>query len=249
MDKEQKWLQNRLGRITASELDSITSASGKIIDGNIDYVRTKRFERNHGFSLPVYSHAMEVGKESEPYAVAWYRENYPQSPIIYSQELPEIPFWTNPYIPNFGASPDAFSADEMVVLEIKTTVGNSTIEFFFDPATSYEEKKARVWKEHGSQILGQFLSNPKVLVIRLLKYCPCNDDILQDTTSPIAPWRGMVFEFERKDFVASLAEMEERINLFNAFIASDINPSEFKDGRWCLKDGKLYHKPEEEKKK
>ena len=240
MTKEDQWKQKRLGLITASELGSIMSASGKIIDGNIDYIRSKRFERNHGFSLPVSSRAMEIGKASEPYAVEWYRANYQQSPIIYSQDLPEIPFWTNPDVPGFGASPDAFSADEMVVLEIKTTVGNSTIEFFFDPATSFAEKKARVAKEHLDQILGQFLSNPKVLIIRLLKYCPCNDDILQDTDSPLAPWRGMVFEFERKDYEASIAETAERIKLFNAFIASDMNPSEFKKGEWFVdENGKL----------
>ena len=243
MTKEDKWKEKRLGLITASELDSIMSASGKIIDGNIDYVRSKRFERNHGFSLPVSSRAMEIGKQAEPYAVEWYRANYPQSPIIYSQELPEIPFWTNPVVPDFGASPDAFSADEMIVVEIKTTVGNSTIEFFFDPATSFVEKKARVWKEHGDQILGQFLSNPKVLIIRLLKYCPCNDDILQDTDSPLAPWRGMVFEFERKDYEASISVLAERIKLFNAFIASDINPSEFKKGEWYVdENGKLCNR-------
>ena len=243
MTKEDQWLQKRLGLITASELGSIVSASGKIIDGNIDYIRSKRFERNHGFSLPVYSHAMEVGKESEPYAIEWYRANYPQYPIIYSQDLPEIPFWTNPDVPGFGASPDALYADETAALEIKTTVGNSTIEFFFDPDTSLEEKKARVWKEHGEQIIGQFLSNPKVLIIRLLKYCPCNDDIIQDTDSPLAPWRGMVFEFERKDYKASIAEMAERIRLFNAFIASGRNPSDFKNGEWFVdENGKLHKK-------
>lgn len=242
MDKEQKWLERRLGRITASELSSIMSASGKIIEGNIDYIRKKRFERNHGFALPVSSRAMEIGKQAEPYAVEWYRSNYPQSPIIYSQELNEIPFWTNELVPEFGASPDAFSEDESIVVEIKTTVGNSTIEYFFDPATSFEEKKARVWNEHGDQIIGQFLSNPKVLLIRLLKYCPSNDDILQDTDSPLASWRGMVFEFERRSYEESISKMAERIKLFNAFIASDKNPSAFKVGTWSVNDkGELVH--------
>lgn len=239
MDKEQKWLAQRLGKITASELGNITSASGKIIDGNIDYIRAKRFERNHGFALPVSSRAMEIGKQQEPYAVAWYRENYPQSKIVYSQELPEIPFWTNPLVPNFGASPDAFSSDEVIVVEFKCTVGNSTIEFFFDPATSFVEKKARVAKEHLDQILGQFVSNEKVGLIRLVKYCPCNDDIIQDLDSPLAPWRGLVFEFERRDYESSIAEMAKRIRLFDAFISSGINPAEFKKGEWSVVDGNL----------
>lgn len=236
MDKESRWLQQRLGRITASELDSIMSASGKIIDGNISYIRRKRWEQNHGFSLPISSYEMEQGKLCEPYAIAWYRENYPQSPIIYSQELEEIPFWTNELVPNFGASPDAFSDDETIVVEMKNVISNSQREFYFDPATSFTEKKAKVWGDHGSQILGQFLAKPSVLVVRLLKYCSQIDDIMQDTDSPLAPWRGMVFEFERKDFESSIAETAERIKLFNAFIASDINPSEFKKGEWYVDD-------------
>lgn len=243
MNKEQKWKKQRLGNITASELSNLTSASGKIIDGNIDYIRSKRFERNHGFSLPVTSKAMEAGHEGEPYAVAWYRENYASPEIIYSQELPEIPVWMNPDVPNFGASPDAFTEDERIEMEIKCTIGNSTIEFFFDPATAYEEKKARVWKEHGPQMLGQFVSNPRLEKIWLLKYCPANDLIDDDLDSPLAPWRGVIFEFERKNFEASIAEMAERINLFNAMIASDINPSQFKEGKWYLtSNGELKKK-------
>lgn len=239
MNKETVWLKKRLGKITASELSNITSASGKIIDGCLDYIRTKRFERNHGFALPVSSKAMEQGKEQEPYAIAWYRENYPQSKIIYSQDLPDIPFWTNPLVPNYGASPDAFTEDEMIVVEIKCVVGNTTIPFFFDPATSFEEKKARVWKDHGDQILGQFIANPKVLVIRLVKYCPCNDDIMADLDGPLEPWRGIVFEFERRDFEQSIVDMADRIRLFDAMIASGINPSDFKKGEWSVVDGKL----------
>lgn len=249
MDKEQRWLQKRLGKITASELSNITSASGKIIDGVVSYIRSKRFERNHGFSLPVNSREMELGKQNEPMAIAWYRANYPQSPIVYAQEPPEIPFWENPLVPNYGASPDAFSPDEMIVVEIKCTISNGAIEFYFDPATSFEEKKARAAKEHLDQILGHFISNPKVMLVRLVKYCPQNDYIDQDRDSPLAPWRGIVFEFERRNYEQSIREMTDRINLCNAMIASDKNPSDFKVGEWSIKGGQLVHVIPEPKKK
>lgn len=248
MDKETLWRQKRLGIITASELGNITSASGKIIDGNVDYIRAKRFERNHGFSLPVSSRAMEIGKEQEPYAIAWYREHHPSVKVVYSQELPEIPFWTNPLVPNFGASPDAFTDDESVVLEVKCCVGNSTIEFFFDPNTSFEEKKARVAKEHLDQIIGQFISNPKVRIISLIKYCPQNDDILQDTDSPLAAWRGLVFDFERRQYEQSISDMVDKINLFNAMIESGNNPSDFKKDQWSVVGGELRRIVSEKKK-
>ena len=66
MNKEKNWLRKRLGMITASELGQIVSASGKIIDGNLSYIRAKRWERKHGFSHPVSARAMDIGNEQEP---------------------------------------------------------------------------------------------------------------------------------------------------------------------------------------
>lgn len=220
MDKKEKeWRQKRIGRITASELDQLVSASGKVIDGNVAYVRKKRFERKHGFSYPAFGRALEIGKEMEKYACAWYRANYPMSEIIYAQEIAdEIPIWTVDWA-NFSASPDAFSPDESLVVEFKTLVGVANIEFFADDRTSYEEKMHAVMKEHGSQIAGQFLSNPKVQEIRLVKYIPQSDDVDEDIDSPLAPWRGIVFCFKRADF--DLDSLHDRIIWFDKFIDSD----------------------------
>ena len=243
MSKESKWLEKRVGKITASELGSIVSKSGKIIDGNLSYIRSKRFERNHGFSLPVSSYEMEQGKLREPYAIAWYRAHFPHVDIIYSQEQPEIPFWENELVPNFGASPDAYTADETVVIEIKNVVSPTQIEFFFDPATSYEEKKAKVVSDHLEQLLGQFVAKPSVSLIKLVKYCAQDDNIEKDYDSPLADWRGIVFEFDRKDYEESIKEITDRIRLFNALIDSKENPSAFKTGEWYVgEDGKLEKK-------
>lgn len=238
MDKQQKWLQQRLGMITASELGQITSASGKIIDGNLSYIRSKRWERRRGFSHPVSARTMDIGNEQEPYVYDWCVANLGLDKIIYSKDLPTIPFWVSEECP-FGASPDAYTPDECTVIELKTLVGATAIEFFGDEDTSYEEKKIAVWKEHGDQLLGQFLSNRKVREIILVKYIYQDDDIMKDTDSPNAPWRGIVFRFERADFAASIAEMKDRVILFDAMIDSHVNPSEFKKGSWSLKDGKL----------
>lgn len=238
MDKEQRWLERRLGMITASELGNISSASGKIIDGNLSYIRAKRWERSRGFSHPASARAMDIGNEQEPMAVEWLRANlgemFPE--IVYSKDLREIPFWVAPDCP-LGASPDAYTPDERVVFEIKTLVGSSSIEFFGDQFTSFEEKKAAVWKEHGDQILGQFLSNPKVEEIWLVKYIYQDDDILRDTDSPLATWRGHLFAFKRKDYEESIAAMRERVVLFDKMIDAQINPSEFKRGEWYVDDG------------
>lgn len=241
MDKEQKWLQKRLGMITASELGQITSASGKIIDGNLSYIRSKRWERKHGFTHPVSARAMEIGNEQEPTIYEWCKANLGFNEIVYSKELPEIPFWIATDCP-VGASPDAFTPDQRIVFEYKTLVGATSIEFFGDEYTSYEEKKLAVWKDHGDQLLGQFISNSAVEEIWVVKYIYQDDDILKDTDSPLAPWRGLVFKFARKDYEESIEEMKRRIILFDKMIDAPINPSEFKKGEWYVDDNRQLQK-------
>jgi hypothetical protein len=237
--KEDNWLQRRVGMITASELSSIVSASGRIIDGNISYIRAKRWERKHGFSHPVSARAMDIGNEQEPMVCEWCRANLGLDEIIYSKDLDEIPFWIAPDCP-LGASPDAYVPDESIVLEFKTLVGATAIEFFGDEYTPHEDKSMAVLKEHGDQIIGQFLSNPRVEQIWLIKYIYQDDDIIKDTDSPLAPWRGLVFKFIRNDYEESINEMRERIKLFDAMIDSKKDPKEFKSGGWYLdKNGEL----------
>lgn len=236
MDKERAWLKKRLGRISASELNDIMSASGKFIDGNVDYIRHKRWERNHGFRLPVSGRALEIGKEMEKYAVEWLRNKYPKLDIVYAQECKEIPIWEADW-GRFAASPDAFLSDESVVFEIKTLVGNGQIEFFGDPHTPQEDKRAMVVKEHGNQIAGQFLSNPKVKKIVLVKYIYQDDDIDEDIDSPLADWRGNIFVFERKDF--DLDAVKQRILAVDAWINSELDPKLIKGKNWTVKEGKV----------
>lgn len=225
MDKEQQWLKRRLGYISASELKNLCSKSGKVTKENISYIRRKRFQRKHGFTYPVSGYALDMGKIMEHDAVLWFRENYPEVPITYSQELSEIPFWTADWA-KFGASPDCFTEDQSIVVEIKNLVGNSTAEFFDDTYTPYETKKAFVIEEHGDQICGQFLSNDKVREVWVVKYIYQRDEVDEDTDSPLAPWRGLVFKFRREDF--ELESTKQRIIKFDNFIDTDQDPNLFK---------------------
>jgi hypothetical protein len=99
--------------------------------------------------------------------------------------------------------------------------------FFGDDYTTYEEKRAEVFKEHGNQIAGQFLSNDKVEEIWLVKYIYQRDDVMEDVDSPVEPWRGIVFKFKREDF--DLEAMKDRIILFDKFIDSKDSPSMLKE--------------------
>jgi hypothetical protein len=238
MNREEQWMRRRLGMITASELGQITSAKGGIIETNLSYIRAKRWERKHGFSHPVSARAMDIGNEQEPMIYEWCKANLGFSEIVYSKDLPEIPFWVAPDCP-VGASLDAFVPSERLVFEFKTLVGNTAIEYFGDEYTPYEEKKLAVWKDHGDQLLGQFLSNPNVEGIWLIKYIYQDDDILEDTDSPLAPWRGLVFKFRREDYSESIAAMRDRIILFDKMIDAPINPADFKKGVWYVEGDEL----------
>lgn len=242
MNKEEKWLKRRIGMITASELGQITSAKGGIIETNLSYIRAKRWERKHGFSHPVSARAMDIGNEQEPMIIEWCRANLGIGEIVYSKDLSEIPFWISVDCP-VGASPDAFTPDMRTVIEAKTLVGATSIEFFGDEYTPYEEKKLAVWKDHGDQLLGQFLSKSSVEEIYLVKYIYQDDDIMADTDSPLEPWRGLVFKFRREDYSESIAAMRDRIILFDKMIDAPISPSDFKKGEWYVDgDGVLRKK-------
>lgn len=243
MDKEHEWRLKRCGYLTASMLSDITSKSGKIIDGTVTAIRSKRFERRYGYPLQVSSRTMEIGTQNEPYVIEWFRNQYPNVPIIYSQEIESgIPFWTVDWA-KFGASPDAFTEDERIIIDCKTVVSNSNIEFFADEYTSLEEKKAKVWDEHGDQILGLLLAKPKADEVWIVKHIYCDEFNDFEPADPLAPWRGRVFAFKREDYAASIYEMKERIILIDKMIDAPVNPSDFKKGEWYVDDnGKLRKK-------
>ena len=254
MTKEQTWMKARCGRITASELGDLMSASGKIIDGCVSYIRSKRWERQHGYALGVSARTMEIGNENEPMIFEWLKANVGADNVVYSKdpELGEIPFWVPEDAPYFGASPDAFTFDRKTIWEFKTLVGNEATYFFMDKYTPMVEKKARVIKEHGPQILGLFISSPKTDTVKLIKYAYMRDDIDLDVDSPLAPWRGLVFEFKRSDYQVSIEEMRQRIELFDKMIDAPVDPSQFKVGEWSVRGGQLHQEipmPAEKKKK
>lgn len=240
-------MKERCGRITASELGEINPASGRVIDGCVSYIRAKRWERKHGYALAASSKIMDIGNENEPMIFEWIKANANCGDVVYSKDpdLPAIPFWVPSELPCFGASPDAFTSDRKVIWEFKTLVGNEATCFFMDEYTPMVDKKARVIKEHGDQIMGLFVSSPETEVVKLVKYVYQRDDIDIDLDSPLAPWRGIIFEFKRSDYLVSIEETKNRINFYNQMIDAPVNPVEFKDGLWVLKDGKLFHQSPE----
>ena len=67
--------------------------------------------------------------------------------------------------------------------------------------------------------------------------------MMRDTDSPLASWRGVVFQFKREDYAESIDVLKERVRLFDAMIDAEINPADFKKGEWLIdEEGKLRKK-------
>ena len=232
---EKDWLKQRCGLITASELNKIVEGKTKAtLKGTLDYISKKRFERSRQFPIQVNARNFEIGNEQEPYIIGWLNENHPDVDIVFSKDFDEIPFervdWAK-----FGASLDAWTKDEDIIIELKTLVGETNIYFFSDPTISYEAKRAFVLEEHGNQLKGQLLARPQAKEIWVVKYIYKDDFNELDTDPTTAEWRGQIFKFKREDFGNSIEDMKDRIIIIDKFIDSGYNREKLKD-LCCCKD-------------
>jgi hypothetical protein len=219
------------------------SASGKWIEGNIDYLYEIQYQRLTGEpEPPITARPMRIGIENEPYAIAWVRENYPDLNVLHcGADFTELIF-EEPY-PDlmFGASPDAFitqkeaiknMADGRVIydsaiksfisalLEVKCVVGRKETVRYFSPTLPDEVKKDMVKKEHGWQMAAQLFAYPNVQKIYLLKYLPQMDDNEWDLRPASDPSRGIMFEFSRGELAIEIATFEHRLRVADVYLKS-----------------------------
>ena len=82
--KERDWHLKKVGKFSASRAKDLMSASGKWIEGNIDYLYEIQYQRLTGEpEPPITARPMQIGIENEPYAIAWVRENYPDLNVLH----------------------------------------------------------------------------------------------------------------------------------------------------------------------
>lgn len=232
MDENKQWLSERTGYISASRLsDLMTKGRSKDKawgESAISYLEQLSYERAFGklyaqnanpLSAPYTGYhtdsaALRFGRENEPYAVEWIRQNLNSKVRYYETDFERKPFCTVPWA-KYGATPDCDAPDAngnpKAIYEIKCTFSDGAVYKYFCPNRSTERKIEDVKKEHLDQILGQFLACPTVEVIFLVKYNPPRDEYDWDLMDVTDPQRGCWFIFERAAYQKELEEMKERI--------------------------------------
>ena len=231
--KEEKWLKERIGFISASEVDKLMSKSGKWTQGNITYlykIQRQRFLKEP--APPVFSKIMQIGTENEPYAVEWIRANMEWIVVHCDKDLPEKVFIKTEW--GLGSSPDAYLVEDAfsdnlghiiaakikALIEIKCVVGEETTNYYFSPTVPFEKKRLRAFDEHRDQMAAQLLTHPFVNTIYLMKYDPQDDENPWDLRPVLDESRGLLFEFSRDEFGSYLDEMKERVTFANDYLNS-----------------------------
>ena len=231
--KEEKWLKDRIGFISASEVDKLMSKSGKWTQGNITYlykIQRQRFLKEP--APPVFSRIMQIGTENEPYAVEWIKVNMRWTVVHCDKDLSEKAFVKTDW--GLGSSPDAYLVEDAfsdnlghiiaakikALIEIKCVVGEETTNYYFSPTVPFEKKRLRAFDEHRDQMAAQLLTHPFVNTIYLMKYDPQDDENPWDLRPVLDESRGLLFEFSRDEFGSYLDEMKERVTFANDYLNS-----------------------------
>lgn len=215
--KEFEWRQRRCGKITSSVLpDLMTSGRGKdeLFGAKaLAVMYATRYERRTGtIRESPNAKALEWGRENEPLAVEWLRQQLPFSVIkSCSQDFDEIVF--NEPFDGFGDSPDAYvyNNDELTaIVEIKCPISQAKIEEL-QFLRAIDEKTEYYW-----QFLGHFIGKPEVDTLYYVIFDAYRNE-------------GRILELHRADHEANIQKLTERINLANEIINASLRTKlEFK---------------------
>lgn len=218
-DREYKWHLKRIGKITASEVDKIMTASGRWTQTAVSYLYKIQHQREIKEPAPIKNaKSLKWGKENEAEAIEWLRENflrgeYKKHTIFHCDADGDEKIFIEGEN-NFGGSPDAFLMKGKKVeayFEIKCTYGEEETNYIFSPTVPYERKKERVKKEHLWQIVGQMALPGAPDTIYLVKYDA--QDVFNefDTRSPLNQSRGIIFKFTREELSDKIEQLKERV--------------------------------------
>ena len=127
-ERESRWKQKRIGKITSSNLDKLMNLTkdGRIkTKAGIDYLLEIQHQKDTGCdSEEVYAKAMQWGKALEEEALYYYNKITGNNVISGTHGFDEVLFVDN-IIEGFGDSPDGVTADRNGVVEIKCPYNGS----------------------------------------------------------------------------------------------------------------------------
>ena len=127
-ERESRWKQKRIGKITSSNLDKLMNLTkdGRIkTKAGIDYLLEIQHQKDTGCdSEETFAKAMQWGKALEEEALYYYNKITGNSVISGTHGFDEVLFVDN-IIKGFGDSPDGVTVDRKGVVEIKCPYNGS----------------------------------------------------------------------------------------------------------------------------
>lgn len=127
-ERESRWKQKRIGKITSSNLDKLMNLTkdGRIkTKAGIDYLLEVQHQKDTGCdSEETFAKAMQWGKALEEEALFYYNKITGNNVISGTHGFDEVLFVDN-IIEGFGDSPDGVTADRKGVVEIKCPYNGS----------------------------------------------------------------------------------------------------------------------------
>lgn len=258
MTKEEKWLIERAGKITSSNLTKLFTGGSRPATAEelaiyklvksakkttpLEFGETAinylyQIQREKRLHKPTYQrdiYNLTFGKEAEVYAVAWLRANRPDLIIKYcnSDDFDLIPFCSAPS--GVHDSPDAFAGKTEVmdiVCECKCPVDKNKFEQMRDMS------KEEVVGEYDLQFANHLNCNPTCSKLLYWVYDAQVDDDPFDVLDPLDPSRGIIFTYDRSEFTDLISQIEAKVKHVMAFL-DVIDRGELKpDGKpWRVRD-------------
>lgn len=215
-DKELAWLKKRSTRITSSGLAKLNQGGrgkseifGKVA---IDYIDDIVFQIREGDLIDeVNAWQMDFGKDNEPLAINWLRENFMEEIKSGLTDFGDEILFMCPS-ESFGDSSDAlaYQNDEVIAwVEIKCPANKKKACNLTLPTVTL----ADVVDEYRDQFIGHFIGNPECDKGWYVIY---NAHVNTLTGKPYN--RGVRFILNRADFEPSITLMEEKIEKVYRFI-------------------------------
>lgn len=205
MDRTEKWLHQRVGRITSSLLPKLAKKGKGVEFGEtaITEMYSIRYERRTAIARNKKSnYNFDWGHENEPNAFAWLKLQLMDEVKSCNEDFEDIVF-QRPF-DGFGDSPDGFIYDFdgriKAVVEVKCPVDVAKIEELFMRTEPINEKDEYYW-----QLIGHFIGTPEAEEVLYLVYDGYADD-------------GKIFILKREDHLANIEYCEKRIRAINEII-------------------------------
>lgn len=213
--KRERWLKERYGLVTSSGLailntggrrdlttEEIEQYGGKRKTADVEfgqsainYLYQLKYERRTGIGRSeVSAKNFEWGRENEPVAVAWRREQDMKTILHCSEDFDEIVFY-KPF-EGFGDSPDCLIQNAKGETEGVVEIQCSVDQAFIEKVWSDDYSVARADKYY--QFLGHFLGCLEAKYIEWLIF-------------DAYTYQGRIIRIDRSEFEPEIAKQKEKI--------------------------------------